>query len=161
MTKVNFQLPTPEELHWERTRRGFFARERHKLRKAGKLKMRKIKVEVEVEDYHDIDKFIDDVIKKIADDPEKGKFFINKTRPDSLQLGDSGDWLRTMSDLKTSYRINPEKDVAVSKWLQEALKEGDYPFVDSKDETDAVAIAGVNKKPAEHDEDGDLYFDEA
>ncbi|KAL7577347.1 hypothetical protein ACA910_002082 [Epithemia clementina (nom. ined.)] len=188
MTKVHFQLPTPEELHWERTRRGFIAREQQKLWKEGKLPMRKIKVKVvkqvmkqvvkqvveqmvveeivkeivEVEDYDDIDQFLDDLLKKDTEEPENVKDFIEKTNPAVvLQLGGPGDWHCSLRELKDSYRNSPEKDYAVSKWLQEARRDGDYPFPDSKDETDAVAIAGANRKPAEHNEDGDHYFDKA
>ncbi|KAL7577349.1 hypothetical protein ACA910_002084 [Epithemia clementina (nom. ined.)] len=171
--KVHFQLPTPEELDWERTRRGFFARERHKLRKKGLLPMRTITVKtvkmvevtveevtVEVEDHEDIDQFLEILMQKNTNEPEKVKDLMKRATPNViLQVGGPGDWVRTLQELKDTYRNTFKKDYAVSKWLQEARKEGCYPFPESNDETEAVATPGANRKATEQGDDGDAYLE--
>ena len=162
MTVVTFVLPTADEDDWVRTGRGFRARQAYKDHKKGIGKMKTIQVEVEVEvrDDEEIVDFLETLVSRTEHEKVQQILRMDEGQPLLQNLEADAEKRGKLQQLKGQFRHQPKANMDLSDWLAAAEQQGYLPLPDSKDETDADAIAAANKKPEEKDEDNDQHMDE-
>jgi len=167
---VTFVLPTKKENDWVRTGRGFIAVRLYKAHKKGTGTMKTIKVqqqvirqvevEVQVRDDADIDNFLQALIDHLS---SSGVDQVLRLATPPIEMDRAGVTELLVKEelerLKGEYRNDPQTNVNVSNWLNEAEDVHCYPLTDSKDETDNEAIAEATQAPSATDKQGDYHMD--
>jgi len=124
-------------------------------------------IQVEVRDDREIVDFLDRLVVNGHEEHVQQILRMGESRSFLQNLETAAEKRQKLQQLKAEFCDRPATNtallfwLALSTWLVAAEQEQGYlPLTDRKDETDAVAIADANKKPAEKNQQGDFFMED-